>query len=282
MYNMNNVIKNSIVTVCGNVNDENSLLKLQYVTENNSEFYKAANDVIFIFNCNLGFENNLFEFKTYIEELGYKFVYVQRNKGWQFGHIDLDKVGLKYAKVNGYDFEYLIKVSGDVLIDWNVLSKRKIEKVDFIFYPYANYTYCLHNIMPINDYEIYCQSNEFIKQLSLGNPLFGPQTLFYCLRLSKFDDIYEKDEVLEEKYMEWKKTEYLQQYKFICAEHSLLRGMKNNITCGSLFTVKEFCKLCRFTKINNITDGALKNVFLKNIGLLHFHKQNEPVLLFSS
>lgn len=221
---------------------------------------------IFAFTYN---EQGLGEFDLELLEEGIKslfpnaiILYLDENRGHNFGTADLDNLIFDYCKDN--NIEWLCKASNDIILQPEILD-LSIEKADFYYMEGIGY-----GGMVNWDFDF----KEIIKNY------FYPQTNFYFINVSKTDYLTNKD-YINETYDQIQKTpnyngkiwEYIQDWS---CEHFLIDCVKrNNLSKYHLITPKTYIKLLELIKQQQIHDCSHKNIMIE--GICHYQNQNELI-----
>ena len=182
-------------------------------------------------------------------------VYLEKNRGHNFGTADLDNAVFDYCKEN--NIKWLCKSSNDIILQPEVLD-IPIQKADFYYMDGIGYGGMEHYNF---DY------NRIIKED------FYPQTNFYFINVSKTD--YLNDSEYIDKTFEQisnipnyngKVWEYIQNWS---CEHFLVQCVeKNNLLKYHLIPPKTFIKLLELVKQNQIHDCSHKNIMIE--GICHY------------
>lgn len=189
-------------------------------------------------------------------------LYLEKNRGHNFGTADLDNLIFDYCKDN--NIEWLCKASNDIILQPEILD-LSIEKADFYYMEGIGY-----GGMVNWDFDF----KEIIKNY------FYPQTNFYFINVSKTDYLTDKD-YINETYDQIQKTpnyngkiwEYIQDWS---CEHFLIDCVKrNNLSKHHLITPKTYIKLLELIKQQQIHDCSHKNIMIE--GICHYQNQNELI-----
>ncbi len=191
-------------------------------------------------------------------------VYLEKNRGHNFGTADLDNAVFDYCKEN--NIKWLCKASNDIILQPEVLD-IPIKKADFYYMDGIGYGGMEHYNF---DY------NRIIKED------FYPQTNFYFINVSKTD--YLNDSEYLDKTFEQisnipnyngKVWEYIQNWS---CEHFLVQCVeKNNLLKYHLIPPKTFIKLLELVKQNQIHDCSHKNIMIE--GICHYQYPNNPITI---
>jgi hypothetical protein len=191
-------------------------------------------------------------------------LYLDENRGHNFGTADLDNLIFDYCKNN--DIEWLCKASNDIILEKEVLE-IPIQKADFYYVEGIGYggmvNYNFDNKKILKEY-------------------FYPQTNFYFINVSKTDYLTDKD-YINETYNQIKSTpnyngkiwEYIQDWS---CEHFLVKCVKrNNLAQYHLLSRKKYITLLEHVKQNQIHDCSHKNIMIN--GICHFQHPNQKITI---
>lgn len=129
-----------------------------------------------------------------------------------------------------------------------------------------------------NKYRI--AKNELLKTEEYTDGPLTYQTWFF-ITSNKTDFIYEPDEEIERVFRMWDIENDVKQNNILCSEHSLVKwSIDNKLKRHSLYTPMQFENHCRSMIRNRVIDGSLKNIFLKCVGITHYHFSKHPVMEF--
>jgi hypothetical protein len=223
---------------------------------------------IFAFTYN---EQGLGEFNLELLEEGIKslfadavILYLDKNRGHNFGTADLDNLLFDYCKDN--NIEWLCKSSNDVVLLPEVLE-IPIQEADFYYMNGIGYGGMVK----------YKFDNERII-----NEDFYPQTNFYFINVSKTDYLNDK-EYIDKTYNEiqlldnynGKIWEYIQDWS---CEYFLIDCVKqNNLSKYHLIPPKTYIKLLELVKQQQIHDCSHKNIMIE--GVCHYQYPDKNIII---
>jgi hypothetical protein len=191
-------------------------------------------------------------------------VYLDKNRGHNFGTADLDNVVFDICK--DLQVEWLCKTSNDVILQPGVLS-IPIQEADFYYMEGIGFDgiarYNFDNQQIINKY-------------------FFPQTNFYFINVSKTDYLNDKEYIdktynkiqnipdytgnIGEYYENWACEYFLKD----CVE-------RNNLSKYHLVPQKTYIKLLELIKQNQIHDCSHKNIMIE--GICHYQYPNQNIII---
>lgn len=191
------------------------------------------------------------------------FIFLDKNRGHNFGTADLDNCIIKYCKKN--NIEWLCKTSNDVILDKEILN-IEINNSDF---------YYLNGF----SYETLLLNNFDFKKLK--NYHFYPQTNFYIINISKIDYLIDEnyinvtyEEVKNIKNYNGKVWEY---FKGWSCENFLKESVtRNSLKPFHLLNNSNYKKLFDLVKMYKIGDPSHKNIMIN--GICHYHNPNTSIL----
>ena len=257
------------VVIAGNISKENDYTKLDYILKFNKTFLSNFKNIIFIFNKNRNVSDNEYKICLDLIKLRYKKAIILTevsNRGWQIGHIDLDRTVFNYIKHN-LKSDFMLKFSGDILIEEEFLRVLSYND-DFLFLP----SICIDDLNKGN----YDKMEETTFSSKLIDYPPHPQTIFYMVS-TKYDYIYQDMTIIDSIYETWLKNAHLKQSVYIGAEHSLLKSLvKQGGTKKCIIDKHYFKELCMKTQSLPIADGSMKNFWFK-FGLCHLHWYGEKI-----
>ena len=191
-------------------------------------------------------------------------IYLDKNRGHNFGTADLDNVVFDICK--DLKVEWLCKASNDIILQPEVLG-IPIQEADFYYM----------NGIGFGGMVKYDFNNERII-----NEDFYPQTNFYFINVSKTDYLTDKEYINEtyehiqsvENY-NGKIWEYIQNWS---CEHFLVQCVeRNNLLKYHLTPQKTYIKLLELVKQNQIHDCSHKNIMIE--GICHYQHPNNPITI---
>jgi hypothetical protein len=191
-------------------------------------------------------------------------LYLNKNRGHNFGTADLDNLVFDYCKDN--NIEWLCKASNDIILQSEVLD-LSIEEADFYYMDGIGYGGMVNWNF---DYE------------KIQNEYFYPQTNFYFINVAKTDYLTDKqyiDETYEytqsvENYND-KIWEYIQDWT--CEDLLKQCVERNNLSKYHLLPQKTYIKLLELVKQNQIHDCSHKNIMIE--GICHYQYLNNPITI---
>jgi hypothetical protein len=190
-------------------------------------------------------------------------IYLDKNRGHNFGTADLDNAIFDYCKEN--NIEWLCKASNDILLQPEVL-KIPIQESDFYYMNGIGYggmvKYNFDNGRIINED-------------------FFPQTNFYFINVSKTDYLNDK-EYIDKTYNETQNIsgynnkiwEYFQGWE--CEGFLKECINRNNLSKYHLVSQKTYIKLLGLIKQQQIHDSSYKNIMIK--GICHFQYPDRKII----
>ena len=189
-------------------------------------------------------------------------LYLDKNRGHNFGTVDLDNLVFDYCKDN--NIEWLCKASNDIILQPEVLE-LPIDEADFYYM----------GSIGLGGMVKYDFDNQRII-----NEDFFPQTNFYFINVSKTDYLNDK-EYIDKTYNEIQNVpdyngriwEYFQGWtceRFLknCVE-------RNNLSKCHLIPQKTYIKLLELIKQQQIHDCSHKNIMIE--GICHYQNQNQKI-----
>jgi hypothetical protein len=274
MNKIKDILEGSTILIAGMVNNENNYDKIKLIIQYNFDLLVNVKQIVIILNKSdeISIEefNNVFKlFKT---SFPLKCIVLRDhiNRGHQIGYVDLDKSGVFFIK-NNIDCEYIIKLSIDIITDDTFLNTALIPS-DFYFIPSA----CINDIY--SNYDRMIIDNNKTIDYTDSQPHY--QTNMYIIK-NKFDDIYESTDEIQRCYDSWISKGYknVSQNEVLAAEHSLVKfTVKHKINRQSLIIDLNFKNYIDFIKKYNIGDSTLKNIYIKSIGVMHWHSKYSPTI----
>ena len=265
---LKSLIHKSYYGSIGYIADSDSLELFGSYLLHNSHVLNKYKGHIFAFTYN---ESALGEFDLELLEEGIKslfpyaiILYLDENRGHNFGTADLDNLIFDYCKDN--NIEWLCKASNDIILEKEVL-KIPIQKADFYYIEGIGFDgvvrYNFDNQRIINEY-------------------FFPQTNFYFINVSKTDYLNSKEYIdktynkiqsipnyngnIGEYYENWACEYFLKD----CVE-------RNNLTQYHLLSRKKYITLLEHVKQNQIHDCSHKNIMIN--GICHFQYPNQKITM---
>lgn len=191
------------------------------------------------------------------------FLYVDVNRGHNFGTTDLDNTLFDYCKEN--NIPWLCRVSGDVILQSSLLD-TPIESSDFYYMNGIGYG-------GLQSYDF-----DFDRVI---NENFFPQTNFYFINVSKTDYLYDKD-FLDETYQimldipnyNGRLWEYIQGWE--CERFLAACVQRNNLSKFHLLDNETYLRLLSAVKNYNIHDPSHKNLLIN--GVCHYQFPDQPAV----
>ena len=284
MFKIGDILKNTVLLLCGTVNEENDLQKINYVIENNINILKDITTKILVLNTSLTNEK-LEEILSLISNK-YNFIILPDhiNRRYQIGFIDGDMIGFNYIKYNNIKYDYIIKMNIDILLFPEFLNLEFNIDSDLIYIP------------EITSLEKLLYSNErYIewKQKSLSFDITNKESFItwhqpWLYIISKnVSCIYNNESLskLNELFYKWLNSvdgdlnNCHKQNEFLCSEDMMNDALLNkNYKKYCLIRDNHFDNYCEFIKQCNIGDATIKNVHIKNYGICHFHDKNSNII----
>jgi hypothetical protein len=191
-------------------------------------------------------------------------LYLEENRGHNFGTADLDNVVFNVCK--DLEIEWLCKASNDIILQPEVLE-LPIQEADFYYMNGIGYggmeKYKFDNTKILFEY-------------------FYPQTNFYFINVSKTDYINNK-EYLDETYnyiqsvddYNGKIWEYIQDWT--CEDFLVNCVNRNNLSKYHLIKPKTYIKLLELVKQHQIHDCSHKNILID--GVCHYQYPDKPIVI---
>jgi hypothetical protein len=191
-------------------------------------------------------------------------IYLDKNRGHNFGTADLDNAIFDYCKEN--NIEWLCKASNDIILQPEVLE-IPIQEADFYYMNGVGYGGMVK----------YSFSNERII-----NEDFFPQTNFYFINVSKTDYLNDKEyinktynEIQNNPNYNGKIWEYFQGWT---CERFLKKCIeRNNLSKYHLISPKTYIKLLEYIKQHQIHDCSHKNIMIE--GICHYQNINQKIIV---
>ena len=191
-------------------------------------------------------------------------VYLDENRGHNFGTADLDNVVFDICK--DLKVEWLCKASNDIILQPEVLG-LPIQEADFYYM----------NGIGFGGMVKYDFDNE-----KIINEDFFPQTNFYFINVSKTDYLNDKDYIDEtynhvqslENY-NGKIWEYFQGWE--CEGFLRECVYRNKLSKYHLIPPKTYIKLIELIKQNQIHDCSHKNIMIE--GICHYQNINQKIII---
>ena len=208
----------------------------------------------------------------YVEDAN--LLFLDKNRGHTFGHIDLDEALLAVSKQ--FPQKYLFKISQDILLDENFLT-TEIEEADFYFIPGFSFETIgkttsfdrLNHLVNSQDDEYFTpQTNSFIINKDIKHIYGDPKYIRECY------ETYQKALEQNPNIQPW---ELFPDPKFACEE---LLGRNVKQYGGKIFNLldkKGFVNLWSNIKNYKIGDPSHKNIFL-SCGICHYQFPNQPIM----
>ena len=191
-------------------------------------------------------------------------IYLDKNRGHNFGTADLDNTIFNYCKEN--NIEWLCKASNDIILQPEVLE-IPIQEADFYYMNGVGYGGMVK----------YSFSNERII-----NEDFFPQTNFYFINVSKTDYLNDK-EYIDKTYNE---IQNIPNYNDKIWEHfqgweceGFLRECinRNKLFKYHLIPQKTYIKLLEYIKQHQIHDCSHKNIMVE--GICHYQNTKQKITI---
>lgn len=190
-------------------------------------------------------------------------LYLEKNRGHNFGNADLDNIIFNYCNQN--NIEWLCKSASDIILQPEMLD-ISIKDADFYYM----------NGIGLGGMEKYNFDNKRII-----NEDFFPQTNFYFINISKIDYINDQ-KYLDETYnyiqsldnYNGKIWEYIEGWE--CEGFLRECVNRNKLSKYHLVPQKTYIKLLELIKYNQIHDCSHKNIMID--GICHFQYPNQPII----
>lgn len=287
MINIGSIIPNTILLMCGTINDENDIHKIKYVIANNLKILKNIKHKILVLNS----VHSTNDLKNYLSELNKEFGLITLtdhiNRRYQIGFIDSDLIGLNYIKSNNLEYDYILKLNIDILLFDELLTLKFSETSELIFFPEIS---CLEpSLKNESKYKLYKEKS--MSELGVDKPNFGcwHQPWLYILH-KNVEHLYTDEDIssLNECYYKWTVgvngdlSNWRKQNEILCSEDML-------INCIIKYKYKKYCLIrdesfdtyCKTVLNFKIGDATIKNFYIKNCGFCHWHSKHNKVIEIS-
>lgn len=284
MITIESILTNTIVFVCGTLSNENNLTKASQILKQNKFIYEKCKHVIFILNRKS--DISIKEFEDYLlfikSELSNSIILVDHiNRNYQIGFIDQDLFAFNYVRLNNISYDYILKQTLDIVL-YEEFLKLTFTPSDLIFIPELT---CLDkNVSDLNLRPLFMDKSY---DKNIGDEEFigsWPQPWLFIIS-KNVTKMYSCDEdFLRELHAKWildvkgDITKWHDQNKFLCSEEYLVKGLcGKNLTKYCLMSTNDFNTYCNFITEYRVGDATIKNVYLKNYGICHWHSKNHEV-----
>jgi len=191
-------------------------------------------------------------------------IYLDENRGHNFGTADLDNTIFNYCKEN--NIEWLCKASNDIILQPEVLE-IPIQEADFYYMDGIGYG---------------GMENLNFDSNKIQNEYFYPQTNFYFINVSKTDYLTDKNyinktynQIQQLDNYNGKIWEYIQDWS--CEWFLLHCVERNNLIKYHLIPQETYIKLLELVKLNQIHDCSHKNIMIE--GIYHYQHPDKNIII---
>ncbi len=276
---ISDIISQSVYCSCGTIQQESDISKLQSYLLYNKSLIDKFDTIIVCHNRMPNISDIDFDRynKCWQQVFQHKHIILTTlndNKGYVLGCIELDNTLLSNCK--SLSKEYIWKSVNDILISDNILNFEISIIDDILFIPEIGHAGC-----PKNKEEL----DSFIRRyLDCDLNTIGPQCNFYIIKNNI--DYYYDMKILKEQYRSFLNDpdhEYHHkecQWKLTLPTIPLIDLIKRmKLSPKLLLSDNTFKNLINIVMQFNIADSSLKNILFEDIGICHFHFENEPVIV---
>jgi hypothetical protein len=271
MINLKNIVSKSLLALVDTIDDGRSINRAWEFAKYNSAWIEEFDTIVYSVN---GDKEWVDRFQEDIDNILRKptvEILYSENLGHTFGTFDNDRKIFDYSKDK--DYEYIWKLSNDVIANESIFDVEIDESKDFFYVNNIGYT---------------ALADTTKKQLIANikdQSYFYPQTNYYIIKnkiknwFPSYEEAISLRDQFEEKQKDNPKITPWAAIENCDCEHMLAKTIKeNNLQSYHLLSDIETENIVNFVHQYKVGDGSHKNVLYENLGgLCHYHVVNHPV-----
>lgn len=248
------------------------------ILQNNFHWFEYFKNIVLVLNTtDMNGERYLNDYLDVFEDVrhasqytgNFYFIRDYINRGWQFGTIDMEKLGYQFIYDNIRDWSVL-KLDFDIYLENQFLDFNIDNDVDVYYMPSVGAS-------TVNEQGI----TKLLKDYDDNWPEYiKPQTIIY-LATKPLDPFYPIEDWLNDKYKEWILHPVGNGPHHIgVACEPLLMGTfeKNDCKIKMMISKETFEKLLETIKIYQFHDPSHKNIMFEEIGVCHLADDKKEVI----
>ncbi len=271
MISLKNIVSKSLLAIVDTLDGLRSINRAWEFAKYNSAWIEAFDTVVYSVNGDREWVNSFEEeINNILRKPNVKILY-SKNLGHTFGTFDNDRKIFDYSQDK--DYEYIWKLSNDVIADESIFNVEIDESKDFFYVNNIGYAAFL----------------DTTKQQLVANikdqSYFYPQTNYYIIKnkiknwYPSYEETINLKNQFEEKQKENPEITPWEAIENCDCEHMLAKTVKeNNLQSYHLLSDTETENIVNFVHEYKVGDGSHKNILYQNVGgLCHYHVVNHPV-----
>jgi len=271
MISLKNIVSKSLIAFVDTLVDTRSVSRAWEFAKYNSVWVEEFDTVVYSVNGDKAYIEG---FRSEIDNILRKpkvEILESENLGHTFGTFDNDRKIFDYSKDK--DYEYIWKLSNDIIADASIFDVEIDESKDFFY---------INNIG-------YAAFTDTTKKQLIANikdqSYFYPQTNYYIIKnkvknwYPSYEETIDLRNQFEEKQKDNPKITPWEAIENCDCEHMLAKTVKeNNLQPYHLLSDIETENIVNFVHQYRVGDGSHKNIAYNSIGnLCHYHVINHPV-----
>jgi len=248
------------------------------ILQNNFPVYETFDNIVVVLNTiDMSGQPYLNDYLDLFEQLrhsgkyqgNFYFIRDYINRGWQFGTLDMEKLGYQFARDNIGDWTTL-KLDFDIYLTEEFLNLELDENIDIYYMPSVGAS-------TVNEQGI----TKLLKDYDDNWPEYiQPQSIIYLMK-KPLDPFYPIEDWLNDKYKEWILHPVGNGPHHIgVACEPLLMGTfeKNDCKIKMMISKETFEKLLETIKIYQFHDPSHKNIMFEEIGVCHLADDKAEII----